>query len=577
MASEGFYVFMGIIAFIILAFGGIGLQGNYSIPWAPFSGYIILVGIVFVAIIGVGAYRDIKSRVKDWNAEHKYDELEQRETELALKEREMEIRAREERLKKESEAQRKKQTPTQTESPQTESVQTEHATSEIKLDDRYFQDSFNDEPILKTGDHSFNISKKVKKSTEHKISTKLNPDSQYITSVTSNNSRLKFLWYIYLHGGYFKNQTDASRIIFGDVSQRKKMGLVFKEFEEFGLITSKITRSLADEKPEKEFWLTNFGKKMMEIAINENISDFEVLAEKYDLEQKKTNQELESCSFESVNVQKVSDKNISDPSTKQELEDLFANLMHHGENNDFRKAIEYADKILEIVPDDLFVLLLKGAAHADLNEDVEAEACLDRMLEIDPNDPNALTGKAQLNTKKNPELAMKLFQKSLSIEETFDNHIGLAIRYDHLFQYETALNHVKKAFEFVDDESSLDRLTKLQKIIEENFKNWSKRSSADRQVMLLQHSNPRGNEIKSLLDTARQYYKTGDNQKIIELMDKVLEIVPECAFALGNKAWALLQLEQYIKAERCVDLALQYVPDDDYVLKLKKKIQKSKK
>ena len=86
--------------------------------------------------------------------------------------------------------------------------------------------------------------------------------------------------------------------------------------------------------------------------------------------------------------------NDTDSSSNNDPKLLWLEAKTHFSNKEYAQAIEPIDKILEIDPTDINALLNKGAALYFLKKYPEALACFDAILEIDPQSTNALKNKA---------------------------------------------------------------------------------------------------------------------------------------------------------------------------------------
>jgi len=109
----------------------------------------------------------------------------------------------------------------------------------------------------------------------------------------------------------------------------------------------------------------------------------------------------------------LKDKNI------EEWHKIGASLISNGK---YEESIKYYDKILEVNPNDANALLNKGSVLIELNKFDEAIKYYDKILEVNPNDANALTSKgiALSHLQKYSE-AIIAIDKALLIEP--DNKI----------------------------------------------------------------------------------------------------------------------------------------------------------
>lgn len=75
-----------------------------------------------------------------------------------------------------------------------------------------------------------------------------------------------------------------------------------------------------------------------------------------------------------------------------------------------------------------------------------------------------------------------------------------------------------------------------------------------------------GGKVKELVESARPIIKKDDREKVIEIMDDILEIVPEISFVLANKGWVLMNLEKNEAAEECFDRVIEFDSEYEYAI-----------
>ena len=96
--------------------------------------------------------------------------------------------------------------------------------------------------------------------------------------------------------------------------------------------------------------------------------------------------------------------------------ELFENGVQAIKTQDYEKAIEYFDKILEIEQSNIDALINKGAALIELEKYRKAILNFDKILEIDPNNFRALNNKgAALTRLENYEQAISSFDQILDV------------------------------------------------------------------------------------------------------------------------------------------------------------------
>ena len=116
---------------------------------------------------------------------------------------------------------------------------------------------------------------------------------------------------------------------------------------------------------------------------------------------------------------------------------------------DFDEAINYYDKILEIVPTDIDSLNGKAYALENIGKHQEAIPYYDKVLEIDASDIDSLNGKAQAleNIGKHEE-AITYFDKVLEIDSSdIDALNGKANALENLGNLDEAISNLEKIVE----------------------------------------------------------------------------------------------------------------------------------
>jgi tetratricopeptide (TPR) repeat protein len=192
---------------------------------------------------------------------------------------------------------------------------------------------------------------------------------------------------------------------------------------------------------------------------------------------------------------------LGDDSSITDLLDKGNSLFTEGR---YEEAIQYYDKVLEIEPNDVYVLYNKGNAFYSLGNYTEAIQYFDKALEIEPRLVEALTNKglALADLGKYQE-AIQYYDKALEIEprlvEALTNK-GLALIY--LGKYQEAIQYFDKALEI----------------------------------------EPR--LVEALTNKGAALIYLGKYQEAIQYVDKALEIEPRMVEAINNKANTLVRISE---------------------------------
>ena len=80
---------------------------------------------------------------------------------------------------------------------------------------------------------------------------------------------------------------------------------------------------------------------------------------------------------------------------EENMDELYSNLVLLLQEEKFEKALPYLDKILEVQPNNVPILLNKGSVLIALDRSNESITYFDRLLKIEPNNIKGLTSKLQ--------------------------------------------------------------------------------------------------------------------------------------------------------------------------------------
>ena len=103
---------------------------------------------------------------------------------------------------------------------------------------------------------------------------------------------------------------------------------------------------------------------------------------------------------------------------EESVNELYSNLVFLLQEEKFEKALPYLDKILEVQPNNVPILLNKGSVLIALDRSNESITYFDRLLKIEPNNIKGLTSKAAaLANIGETQNALDLYDRILSIDK----------------------------------------------------------------------------------------------------------------------------------------------------------------
>jgi tetratricopeptide (TPR) repeat protein len=128
------------------------------------------------------------------------------------------------------------------------------------------------------------------------------------------------------------------------------------------------------------------------------------------------------------------------------------------DENMLKKAIEQYTKIVEAEPKDIDTWLMLGRLHKIAQNSVEAEKAYKKVLDIDPNHEDALTGLAVVyadlgDSQRSSDLLKKLTAKNPSPRTL----MALASQYEQMKDYASASETLSKALELQPDNADIKR------------------------------------------------------------------------------------------------------------------------
>ena len=103
---------------------------------------------------------------------------------------------------------------------------------------------------------------------------------------------------------------------------------------------------------------------------------------------------------------------------EESVNELYSNLVLLLQEEKFEKALPYLDKILEVQPNNVPILLNKGSVLIALDRSNESITYFDRLLKIEPNNIKGLASKAAaLANMGETQSALDLYDRILSIDK----------------------------------------------------------------------------------------------------------------------------------------------------------------
>lgn len=310
MPSEEFYTWTGIVALLLLIFGGLfsfGPNQDYYAP-APLrmvGPVIFFIGIIFVLVFFGGLFIDLRARFKIWNMERKSDEIDKRMDELDLKEKENELKRKEREYREEQE--RKEQeyrnrthvnlsdvfSPQPFRSPNSSEPKTKSEPAHPPVQDlqKSVEQKSEEQPILKTGDRiPDNLLRKEEDAESEEVTENVEKESleeKYMRFVKEDSILRYLLLLKETSEGYVIGQSEVIRREEGkpkgDVSGRKRqeMHSRMKELEHAGLVEISTVKEDITGKKTSKYAITELGRKYFEKLWDEKIKTWTDFMEKY--------------------------------------------------------------------------------------------------------------------------------------------------------------------------------------------------------------------------------------------------------------------------------------------------------
>ena len=251
--------------------------------------------------------------------------------------------------------------------------------------------------------------------------------------------------------------------------------------------------------------------------------------------------------------------------------------------NDTEKALNIFDEILEIEPDNIDALNGKGSCLMKLNRFDEADQYFNHSLSICKNS-SALLNKGIIFKQKNDfENALTYYDKACKVNPKLENIVNI------LKNEITNVNDEIDLSEFNDEANELIKQGiefKNQKKLWDSLDSFMRAIEADETCK--EHVNELIGEIKSIfqkeflynddqfnsdskidrlkMQALRALIKENNPSKALTLMDLVLELDENDINTLNHKGGVLFICDEYEKAIECFDTCLSIDKDYSYAL-----------
>jgi tetratricopeptide (TPR) repeat protein len=264
---------------------------------------------------------------------------------------------------------------------------------------------------------------------------------------------------------------------------------------------------------------------------------------------------------------------------------------------DYRKAIDYFNRTIEIDPGDAEAYVCKARALIEMKEFQQAEALLAEALQLRPDSAEAYNWMGVVFSRKsNPKDAIDHYRKAVRLKPDYAtafNNLGMAL--NDLGKSQEAIEYYRKAIEIKGDyaeaHSNLGLALQSTGNIDEAIRRFRKALLIKPDLSEAQKGLGKALMDSGRIDEAIALYRQvlrrdpsdeaainnlgaalgrkGDAGRAIELFRKALEIKPDYTDALCNLAVALYKLGRVNEALEKLDRALEIDPDFVRAHKLK--------
>lgn len=245
--------------------------------------------------------------------------------------------------------------------------------------------------------------------------------------------------------------------------------------------------------------------------------------------------------------------NEDDEIDENDPEELFAFGQFNHDIGEYEDAIDYYDRSLDILPNQINVLHFKALALCELKKYKKALKTIDKAIELDPNDYSLLNTKGLIYKQKNNiKKAIKFLNKANEIEENEHTWQLKGDIYHEEEKFKKALKCYDKSIEINPEEIST-YICKTKVYMDMNdIKNAEK--------MLNEAEKIDENDVEFLCEKGNFLLSQDKLSEAVEYYDKCLEIDDEYVEALLFKAMACANLNREKEMEKCLDKIIEINP-----------------
>ena len=235
-----------------------------------------------------------------------------------------------------------------------------------------------------------------------------------------------------------------------------------------------------------------------------------------------------------------------------------------GDDNLMFKAVEYADKVLHLDPDNFQALNNKGTALEALGKFKEAIRCYDQALKINPKYVKALNNKGRaLKVLGEYEESIKYFNKVLKIEPgykkaLYNKHKAL----ENMGELAKSTIVMQKYVQSVTGDESICSDKEFLKKHNQEAAPYKKTIMLHNRAMDLIELRKYSDALKKLDLAIKEYNKLKVDKNEIRAKGTYLNL-------MNDKGMALIKLKNIKEAIHCFDVALEIDPTDETVLRTK--------
>jgi tetratricopeptide (TPR) repeat protein len=250
------------------------------------------------------------------------------------------------------------------------------------------------------------------------------------------------------------------------------------------------------------------------------------------------------------------------------LKELMLKGKEYYHKEDYDKAIDCYDKVLEIDPKHTIACGNKGLALSKLGKHNEAIECYDKVLEVDYDSPIAWYSKGvALDKLRKHKEAIECYEKALKIDPKYTQAWNnKAVILHDLGKHKEAIECYEKALKIVSNDADAwyNKGTALSKL--------GKHNEAVECYDKALEINPK--HAEAWHNKGLRLVNLGKYNEAIECYDKGLKINPKLTYAWYGKGIALFYLGKYNEAIECYDKGLKINPNDLEVMNIRDMILK---